>query len=235
MHLWARSGSMFEGSRCGSKIYRVELSRRSGTVDRARQSNISREGEVMQVRTSLGRQGLATGPCAAVRSPWRSLAGSSGAAHAQRADDLTPSPPGAEVYFVDLKDGAVVPAKFKIYFGLRNMGVAPAGSDTPNTGHHHLIDRHRAAAARSADPERLQSPAFRRRPDRGRDHAVARRAHAAAAHGRQGSYSAHAAGDVAAHHASTRRCRSGGPTPSRAGRRGLFRRPEGRRRMSRPS
>jgi Domain of unknown function (DUF4399) len=52
---------------------------------------------------------------------------------------LTPSPPGAEVYFVDLKDGATVPSKLKIFFGLRNMGVAPAGSDRQNSGHHHLL------------------------------------------------------------------------------------------------
>ncbi len=51
----------------------------------------------------------------------------------------TPAPPGAEVYFVDLKDGARVPTKFRINFGLRNMGVAPAGSDRPNAGHHHLL------------------------------------------------------------------------------------------------
>jgi hypothetical protein len=52
---------------------------------------------------------------------------------------LTRSPPGAEVYFADLKDGATVPAKLKLYFGLRNMGVAPAGSDRENSGHHHLL------------------------------------------------------------------------------------------------
>jgi hypothetical protein len=53
--------------------------------------------------------------------------------------NLVPAPPGAEVYFIDLKDGATVPAKLKVYFGLRNMGVAPAGSDLPNSGHHHLL------------------------------------------------------------------------------------------------
>jgi hypothetical protein len=42
---------------------------------------------------------------------------------------LTPSGPGAEVYFIDLHDGATVPVKLKLYFGLRNMGIAPAGSD----------------------------------------------------------------------------------------------------------
>lgn len=51
----------------------------------------------------------------------------------------TPSPPGAEVYFVDVKDGQHLPEKAMIHFGLRNMGVAPAGSDQPNSGHHHLL------------------------------------------------------------------------------------------------
>ena len=57
----------------------------------------------------------------------------------QRTGGPTPSAPGAEVYFIDLKDGTTVPAKLKIYFGLRNMGVAPAGSDRENSGHHHLL------------------------------------------------------------------------------------------------
>ena len=51
----------------------------------------------------------------------------------------TPSPPEAEVYFIDLKDGATIPGELKLHFGLRNMGVAPAGSDLPNSGHHHLL------------------------------------------------------------------------------------------------
>ena len=60
-------------------------------------------------------------------------------AQSQRTGGPTPSAPGAEVYFIDLKDGTTVPAKLKIYFGLRNMGVAPAGSDRENSGHHHLL------------------------------------------------------------------------------------------------
>src|SRR6202034_2113904 len=51
----------------------------------------------------------------------------------------TPSPPGAKEYFVDLKDGATIGTKSTIHFGLRGMGVAPAGSDRPNSGHHHLM------------------------------------------------------------------------------------------------
>jgi hypothetical protein len=51
----------------------------------------------------------------------------------------TPSPPGATVYFINLKDGDTVTSPFKIQFGLTGMGVAPAGVEKPNTGHHHLI------------------------------------------------------------------------------------------------
>lgn len=51
----------------------------------------------------------------------------------------SPSAPGAAVYFIDLKDGQTVPAKFTVHFGLKGMGVAPAGSDKENSGHHHLL------------------------------------------------------------------------------------------------
>jgi hypothetical protein len=62
-----------------------------------------------------------------------------GLALAQQKGGPTPSPAGAAVYFVDLKDGATIPPKSVVHFGLRNMGVAPAGSDRPNSGHHHLL------------------------------------------------------------------------------------------------
>ena len=51
----------------------------------------------------------------------------------------TPAPADARVYFVDLHDGSVIAQKATIRFGLINMGVAPAGIDKPNTGHHHLL------------------------------------------------------------------------------------------------
>ena len=51
----------------------------------------------------------------------------------------TPSPPGAKEEFIDLKDGAVIGPKTTIHFGLRGMGVAPAGTKKANTGHHHLL------------------------------------------------------------------------------------------------
>jgi hypothetical protein len=52
---------------------------------------------------------------------------------------VTPSPPGARVYFIDLKDGDEVPSEVLIRFGLSGMGVAPAGFYLENTGHHHLL------------------------------------------------------------------------------------------------
>jgi hypothetical protein len=67
------------------------------------------------------------------------LASGAALAQDQKTGGPTPSSPGAEVYFFNLKDGAVVSPKLKINFGLRNMGVAPAGSDRDNSGHHHII------------------------------------------------------------------------------------------------
>jgi hypothetical protein len=51
----------------------------------------------------------------------------------------TPSPPGAKVEFVDLKDGAVIGPKTTVHFGLKGMGIAPAGTEKSNSGHHHLL------------------------------------------------------------------------------------------------
>jgi uncharacterized protein DUF4399 len=51
----------------------------------------------------------------------------------------TPSPAGATVYIIGPKDGDTVTSPFKVQFGLTGMGVAPAGVEKPNTGHHHLI------------------------------------------------------------------------------------------------
>ena len=55
------------------------------------------------------------------------------------ASAQTPSPAGAKVYFINLKDGAKVKSPFLVQFGLSGMGVAPAGVEKPNTGHHHLL------------------------------------------------------------------------------------------------
>jgi Domain of unknown function (DUF4399) len=49
------------------------------------------------------------------------------------------APAGAAVYFVNLKNGDVVTAPVLVQFGLRGLGVAPAGVEKENTGHHHLL------------------------------------------------------------------------------------------------
>ena len=51
----------------------------------------------------------------------------------------TPSPEGAKVYFVNLQDGDTVSSPVFIQLGLSGMGIAPAGVEKENTGHHHLI------------------------------------------------------------------------------------------------
>jgi hypothetical protein len=51
----------------------------------------------------------------------------------------TPAPAGAELYFLTPEDGASVSSPFTVRFGLRGMGVAPAGVTHPDTGHHHLL------------------------------------------------------------------------------------------------
>lgn len=51
----------------------------------------------------------------------------------------SPAPEGAEVYLVSPEDGAEVESPFVVRFGLRGMGVAPAGVQFNNTGHHHLL------------------------------------------------------------------------------------------------
>lgn len=55
------------------------------------------------------------------------------------APGRTASLPASEVYFIGLPNGSVVPPNLTVRFGLRNMGVAPAGVVKAGTGHHHLI------------------------------------------------------------------------------------------------
>jgi Domain of unknown function (DUF4399) len=51
----------------------------------------------------------------------------------------TPAPHDAYVYIGWPLDGATVGTKFKVWFGTRNFGIAPAGVQKANTGHHHLL------------------------------------------------------------------------------------------------
>lgn len=51
----------------------------------------------------------------------------------------TPAPDGAKVYFISPADGDTVSSPVTVRFGLSGMGVAPAGTATEKTGHHHLL------------------------------------------------------------------------------------------------
>jgi pyruvate/2-oxoglutarate dehydrogenase complex dihydrolipoamide acyltransferase (E2) component len=46
---------------------------------------------------------------------------------------------GAEVYIISPRNGERVHSPFTVRFGLKGMGVAPAGIKFDNTGHHHLL------------------------------------------------------------------------------------------------
>jgi hypothetical protein len=69
---------------------------------------------------------LAAVPLAGAQTP---------AASAQR----TASPAGAELYIISPKNGATVHNPLRVQFGLKGMGIAPAGVKFDNTGHHHLL------------------------------------------------------------------------------------------------
>jgi hypothetical protein len=51
----------------------------------------------------------------------------------------TKAPADAAVYIISPKDGATVGQDVTVRFGLKGMGVAPAGVAKEHTGHHHLL------------------------------------------------------------------------------------------------
>ena len=55
------------------------------------------------------------------------------------AMDRTMAPEGAKATIASPADGATVSSPVTVVFGLEGMGVAPAGVEKENTGHHHLI------------------------------------------------------------------------------------------------
>ena len=69
----------------------------------------------------------------------QAIAQAPAAAPAAAALPRTPSPAGAEVYIISPKAGAKVTRAMVVQFGLRGMGIAPAGIKFDNTGHHHLL------------------------------------------------------------------------------------------------
>jgi hypothetical protein len=58
------------------------------------------------------------------------------------AIEKSSAPENAQVYFITPQNNETLGSTFEVKFGLIGMGIAPAGVDIKNTGHHHLlIDR----------------------------------------------------------------------------------------------
>src|ERR1035437_1591538 len=55
------------------------------------------------------------------------------------AQERTAPAANAEVYFIAPRNGATGHGPVTVRFGLKGMGIAPAGVKFDNTGHHHLI------------------------------------------------------------------------------------------------
>lgn len=58
---------------------------------------------------------------------------------AVNAADRSPAPEHAEVFIISPKHGEEVGNPVTVRFGVKGMGVAPAGTHAPGTGHHHLL------------------------------------------------------------------------------------------------
>ncbi|GIT93049.1 rod shape-determining protein RodA [Jannaschia pagri] len=71
----------------------------------------------------------------------------------------TPAPADAEVYFINLSDGDTVTSPVLVKFGLKGMGVAPAGVEKENTGHHHLLVNRPAFGSEDAEELEFGIPA----------------------------------------------------------------------------
>ena len=77
----------------------------------------------------------------------------------------TPSPAGAEVYLIAPKDGETITGPVTVKFGLKGMGVAPAGIAFDGAGHHHLMIDVDLPPLDAPIPRRRQSRALRQRSD----------------------------------------------------------------------
>jgi len=67
------------------------------------------------------------------------MAGLAAAAGLALAQQREPAPAGAEVYIISPTDGEILKSPVTVRFGLKGMGIAPAGTHVENTGHHHLF------------------------------------------------------------------------------------------------
>lgn len=59
--------------------------------------------------------------------------------HSTASDTASMAPAGARAYILSPAQGARVSSPITVVFGLDGMGIAPAGTHSTNTGHHHLL------------------------------------------------------------------------------------------------
>jgi hypothetical protein len=91
------------------------------------------------IRTALSAAALVVLALAAPPAVAQTTAPAPAAAPAS-TEGRSPAPADAYVYIGWPQDGEVIHGpRFKVWFGTRNFGVAPAGVEKPNTGHHHLL------------------------------------------------------------------------------------------------
>lgn len=62
-----------------------------------------------------------------------------GAPSALAGEYRSAAPAEAKVYLISPQNGETVTTPFVVKFGLKAMGIAPAGMDQSGTGHHHLL------------------------------------------------------------------------------------------------
>jgi hypothetical protein len=89
------------------------------------------------VLAGCGRQEPATPATPAAAPPAAAPAQAPAAAPAALA--RKPAPAGAMAYIIEPADGARVTSPVRVVFGLKGFGVAPAGVDRNDAGHHHLL------------------------------------------------------------------------------------------------
>jgi predicted small lipoprotein YifL len=87
------------------------------------------------ILAACGQQDPLPAPPAAPAAP----AAAAPAAAAPAALARKAAPAGAMAYIIEPADGARVTSPVRVVFGLKGIGVAPAGVDRNDAGHHHLL------------------------------------------------------------------------------------------------
>jgi hypothetical protein len=97
-------------------------------------SNCNESAECLEEDQAMPRLPLGLGICLGVLLVWLGCS-----PRAIASEYRSPAVTGAEVYIISPAPYATVEQTFSVKFGLKGMGIAPAGIDKEGTGHHHLL------------------------------------------------------------------------------------------------